>query len=120
MLSPWTGAPPGAMMPAVAKHDEDTPSQRLLQRIGQVDAHTVDELYGLEPVFEPADAAASLGAFAEFLCPWCGEVGGTAVDLTDGSRQWIEDCQVCCRPMQIAITTDERGELDEVRAERLD
>ena len=108
------------MMSAMAKRDQDTPSRRLLQRIGPVDARTVDELYGLEPVFEPTDAASSLDTFAEFLCPSCGAVGGTSVDLTDGSRSWIEDCQVCCRPMQIAITTDERGALDQVRAERLD
>lgn len=107
------------MMPAMAKRDPDTPSQRLLQRIDQVDARTVDELYGLEPVFEPADTAAPLGAFAEFLCPSCGEVGGTTVDLTDGSRSWIEDCQVCCQPMQITITTNDRGELGDVRAERI-
>jgi hypothetical protein len=107
-------------MSPVAKRNPDTPSQRLLQRIGRTDARSVEELYGLEPVFEPADVTSSLGAFAEFLCPWCGEVGGTTIDLTDGSRQWIEDCQVCCRPMQITISVDERGELEAARAERLD
>ena len=106
------------MMPAMAKHDQDTPSQRLLQRIGRADARTVDELYGLEPVFEPADAVASLGAFAEFLCPWCGEVGGTAVDLTDGSRSWIEDCQVCCHPMRVEVEVSALGELLSVSVSR--
>jgi hypothetical protein len=96
-------------------NDQDTPSRRLLQRVG-----SSDEIYGLEPVYEPGDAGAALGAFAEFPCPCCCETIGTTIDLTDGSRVWIEDCQVCCQPMQITIEVDERGELRDVTAERLD
>jgi hypothetical protein len=104
----------------MAKDEQDTPMRRLLQRIGVADARTIDELYGLEPVYEPAEPAAALSGFAEFLCPYCCEAIGIAIDLTDGSRTWIEDCQVCCRPMQITMATSERGELADVRADRLD
>jgi hypothetical protein len=108
------------MMHGMAKSDQNTPSRRLLQRVGRSDERLVDELYGLEPVYEPGDAGAALGAFAEFPCPCCCETIGTTIDLTDGSRVWIEDCQVCCQPMQITIEVDERGELRDVTAERLD
>lgn len=91
----------------------------LKARIADLDPHAVDELYGLEPVYEPGEGAAALGEFVELQCPWCGEVYGTQVDLTDRSRVYIEDCQVCCQPMQITITTNDRGELGDVRAERI-
>jgi len=108
------------MMRSMAKNEQDTPSRRLLQRVGTSDARLVDELYGLEPVYEPGEAGAALDAFAEFACPYCCETIGTPIDLTDGSRVWIEDCQVCCQPMQITIEVSERGELGGVTAERMD
>nr|PZN75483.1 MAG: hypothetical protein DIU56_16140 [Pseudomonadota bacterium] len=94
----------------------------LLERIADLDPREVDRLYGLEPVFEPAsaDPRCALGEFVEFQCPWCGEVSGTSVDLTTGDRTWIEDCQVCCRPMQITAEVDERGVLARVTAHRED
>ncbi|VCU66728.1 hypothetical protein [Pseudomonas synxantha] len=32
-------------------------------------------------------------------CPYCGEVVETTVDLSGGDQTYIEDCQVCCRPI---------------------
>ena len=104
----------------MTKNRSSTPAESLRQKLSSADAHLVDGLYGLEPVYEPGDAGAALGAFAEFPCPGCCETIGTTIDLTDGSRAWIEDCQVCCQPMQITIEVDERGELRGVTAERLD
>jgi hypothetical protein len=94
----------------------------LRERIGSLDEHTVDELYGLEPVFEPAAAgsASALGAYVEFLCPYCCENIGTNVDMTDGSRSYIEDCQVCCQPIAISLQVDANGELSGIEAERAD
>jgi hypothetical protein len=94
----------------------------LRKRIGSLDEHTVDELYGLEPVFEPAaaEAVSELGAYAEFLCPYCCENIGTNVDLTDGSRSYIEDCQVCCQPIAISLQVDANGALSGIEAERAD
>lgn len=104
----------------MTKNRSSTPAESLRQKLSSTDARLVDELYGLEPVYEPGDAGAALGAFAEFPCPCCCETIGTTIDLTDGSRVWIEDCQVCCQPMQITIEVDERGELHSVTAERPD
>lgn len=84
------------------------------------DPDRIDELYGLEPVFEPADAPAAPGVreFCEIQCPSCGEVSGTMIDLTSGELRWIEDCQVCCHPMLVAIEIGERGELAGITAQR--
>jgi hypothetical protein len=79
----------------------------------------IDARYGLEPVLEP-NAHAELSGWAEFPCPYCGEVLGTKIDLTDRSRTYIEDCQVCCQPMQLRVSVDRRGRLRSARAKRLD
>ncbi len=38
-----------------------------------------------------------------FECPWCGEGNALAVDTSQGGYSTIEDCTVCCRPMQLAL-----------------
>lgn len=40
----------------------------------------------------------------EIHCPHCGEMFTTFVDLSAGESNYIEDCQVCCRPMTIQLT----------------
>jgi hypothetical protein len=91
----------------------------LEQRLAHADAATIDRLYGLEPVFEPAEQSdAALGEFVETQCPWCGEVFGSHVDLTDGSRFYIEDCQVCCQPIEITLEVNAAGELCSVGTAR--
>ena len=44
-------------------------------------------------------------------CPYCGEPIEILVDGSVDSQRYIEDCQVCCRPIEIAVTVDEEGEL---------
>lgn len=39
-------------------------------------------------------------------CPYCGESITILVDGSVGDQQYIEDCQVCCRPMQVSYETD--------------
>jgi hypothetical protein len=43
-------------------------------------------------------------------CPYCGERFETTVDLSVGDQNYIEDCYVCCRPVQFDVKTD-NGEL---------
>ena len=51
-----------------------------------------------------------------YLCPVCGESIGSAVDLSQGSlQQYVEDCQVCCRPLVLTLRI--HGESIEVVAE---
>jgi len=33
-------------------------------------------------------------------CPYCGETIEIEVEALDQSQEFIEDCQVCCRPIQ--------------------
>jgi hypothetical protein len=39
-------------------------------------------------------------------CPYCGEPIELMVDASAGSSSYIEDCQVCCRPMQVDVEVD--------------
>jgi hypothetical protein len=84
-----------------------------------LDPQTIDALYGLEPVFEPGGAGSS--QFEEFVtiqCPYCGERFETAVDLSAGSFSYVEDCQVCCQPIELVGLVDEAGALVGVSANR--
>ena len=36
---------------------------------------------------------------AQYECPYCGEAVETTLDLSGGDQTYIEDCQVCCRPI---------------------
>ncbi len=47
-------------------------------------------------------------------CPYCGESYETAVDPSAGSQRYIEDCAVCCRPIEIVMRVGDDGELLDV------
>lgn len=36
-------------------------------------------------------------------CPHCGESFSLAFDVSEGSAEFIIDCEVCCRPMTVAV-----------------
>ena len=40
---------------------------------------------------------------AEIECPYCGESFTISVDTSQGDFTMIEDCTVCCRPMNIDL-----------------
>jgi hypothetical protein len=43
--------------------------------------------------------------------PWCGETFETTIDVCAGSQHTIEDCAVCCRPIELAFAVGDDGEL---------
>ena len=46
---------------------------------------------------------------SEINCPYCGESISISVDDSVKSQRYIEDCEVCCRPIQLEIFLDEDG-----------
>jgi hypothetical protein len=44
-------------------------------------------------------------------CPYCGEGFETTVDGSAGSQRYIEDCPVCCRPIEFQAEVDGDGNL---------
>lgn len=88
-----------------------------------LDSQAIDTLYGLEPVFEPDALQQDAGDPTQFVplsCPYCGECYVTCIDLTNGACVYVEDCQVCCQPMELVIELDEADRLLSFAARRLD
>lgn len=44
---------------------------------------------------------------AEITCPFCGEPLAILLDLSLPQQDYIEDCQVCCRPIRIAYNSED-------------
>jgi hypothetical protein len=47
-------------------------------------------------------------------CPYCGESFETSADTSAGAQDYVEDCAVCCRPIEVHLRVDDAGELLEV------
>lgn len=43
----------------------------------------------------------------QISCPFCGESVTLLLDLSAGGQSYIEDCEVCCRPMEISFRIDD-------------
>jgi hypothetical protein len=94
---------------------------RLRRRITRLDGDSIDELYGLEPVWEPETGRrVAPEEFVAVRCPYCGERLETRVDLTADEPTYVEDCEVCCRPIEFHTERDAGGALVAVRVRRLD
>jgi hypothetical protein len=44
-------------------------------------------------------------------CPYCGESIELVVDDSVENQQYVEDCFVCCRPIDVEASIDAEGEL---------
>jgi Cysteine-rich CPXCG len=87
-------------------------------------ARDIDARYGLEPVFEPGaeplnslDSACSL---QPVQCPYCGEAYETLLDLSGGSARYVEDCPICCRPIELQLEIDDQGRFSSLTLLRTD
>lgn len=56
----------------------------------------------------------------EVVCPYCGEPISALADCSAGSRHYIEDCPVCCRPVEFFLETGFDQELVSLTARRDD
>ncbi len=45
-------------------------------------------------------------AFETIHCPYCGESFDTLVDASAGDADYVEDCQVCCRPIEVHLRVE--------------
>jgi hypothetical protein len=83
----------------------------------------IDQLYGLEPVLRVESTAMDNTAASEFAtvqCPYCGEAIETRIDASAGSCTYVEDCQVCCQPIEMELRVTDAGVIEELRTRRGD
>lgn len=52
----------------------------------------------------------------EVSCPYCGEMITLLLDLSVEEQSYIEDCSVCCQPMNVSYRVQD-GELADVSVE---
>ena len=49
----------------------------------------------------------------DVTCPFCGETASLFIDVSAGRRQqYVEDCWVCCRPMQVDVQVHTAEDVD--------
>ncbi|HKJ71367.1 MAG TPA: CPXCG motif-containing cysteine-rich protein [Gammaproteobacteria bacterium] len=56
----------------------------------------------------------------EVACPYCGEVFATLVDTAGEDAAYIEDCPVCCAPIEFTVAWPDGGGPPAVSAGRDD
>jgi hypothetical protein len=79
---------------------------------GEADEESGDEDFDddslLDDEFPMGDGVADLSGMVS--CPYCGESVEITLDPGSGAnQQYIEDCQVCCRPWVVSVSYDEDG-----------
>jgi hypothetical protein len=89
------------------------------------DAPSIDLQFGLEPVIDTSLSADDGGPpgdmqFHLVECPYCGECFETPVDTSSGSARYIEDCQICCQPIEFSLEVDHAGVLQSLSTLRSD
>ncbi len=63
-----------------------------------------------EPEATRRSRAAAVTEPAWVSCPYCGESIEHLVDAAGGaSQEYVEDCEVCCRPWLVRVTIDGDG-----------
>ena len=89
------------------------------------DAQRIDVQYGLEPVIDvnlSGDHDGTPNGVQLHLveCPYCGERFETLVDTSSGSACYVEDCQICCQPIEFSVEVDHDGALQGLSTLRSD
>jgi hypothetical protein len=95
----------------------------LKRKVTDLDERAIDKLYGLEPVYRPDELVSERvepTAFVSVNCPYCAEIYETQVDLTAGSFVYVEDCQICCQPIELFVEVNAAGRLIAVNPQRMD
>ena len=83
----------------------------------------IDRIYGLEPVIGVESAEVDPASRPEFVtvtCPYCGERFDTSADASAGPCKYVEDCQVCCQPIEMEVRVDDDGRFQELITRRGD
>jgi transcription elongation factor Elf1 len=42
-----------------------------------------------------------------FFCPYCGEEISMVLDLSVRRQSYVEDCEVCCNPIEISYSVQD-------------
>jgi hypothetical protein len=92
----------------------------LRERIVDLSPGAVDELYGLEPLFEPGlphpEAAREVPVAVQ--CPWCRERHDLVIDPRRDGPVMLDACRSCTRALQLSLDIGDNGALRCVEVRR--
>lgn len=54
-----------------------------------------------------------------FTCPYCWQAISMVLDVSVSDQTYIEDCEICCRPIRIWYTVEDR-EIADFTADSID
>ena len=54
-----------------------------------------------------------------FQCPYCWGQISMLIDVSQTDQNYIEDCEICCNPIQVSVTTD-RQDIISFNAENIE
>lgn len=49
-------------------------------------------------------------------CPYCWQSNHLRLDLTGGDQRYVQDCEHCCNPMEVAFHVRD-GDVEDVQVE---
>lgn len=55
----------------------------------------------------PAIWICHMSTLQRLHCPYCGETIELPIDASAGDQRCIEDCPVCCRPIELQVAVDD-------------
>ena len=55
----------------------------------------------------------------EFMCPYCWQPITMLLDMSTRSQGYVEDCEVCCNPIELYYEVDRDGFLQRFDAVKL-
>lgn len=63
---------------------------------------------------EKSHAHAAESEFMEyfFICPYCWEEISMVLDTSVRRQAYVEDCEVCCNPIEVRYVVDDEGGID--------
>jgi len=47
-----------------------------------------------------------------FTCPYCGDEISMVLDVSVRSQTYVEDCEVCCNPIEVRYVIDDDAVVD--------
>ena len=63
------------------------------------------------PLIDHHDEVMDLLAEQIIKCPYCGEQIDVLIDHQEAGHEYVEDCQVCCKPIVFSVAADSSGNL---------
>jgi transcription elongation factor Elf1 len=54
-----------------------------------------------------------------FQCPYCWEEISMLIDMSISNQSYIEDCEICCNPIQLTVRI-QNSEITDLQAESIE